>query len=145
MQKVIITTDLSPMKDEVIKRGLDLARKLDAAVDLVTVVNNQIDFEPLDYGMGVNERWLARQLYAEQELTDVKAAYPDLDIDVVVFVGDPKMEILDHAIERNASVIVMGTHGRTGIANWVMGSTAEFIVRHSPVPVFVIPYNKTKH
>lgn len=145
MEKVIITTDLSSMKEEVIKVGLDLARKLDATVDLITVVNNQIDFEPMDYSMGVNERWMARQLYAENELKEVKDAYPEMDIDVVVFVGDPKVEIIDHAIERDASMIVMGTHGRTGIANWVMGSTAEYIVRHSPVPVFVIPYNKSRH
>jgi nucleotide-binding universal stress UspA family protein len=40
---------------------------------------------------------------------------------------------------------VMGTHGRTGLDHLLIGSTAEFVIRHSPVPVLVVPYKRSKH
>ena len=43
------------------------------------------------------------------------------------------------AKEWNADIIVLGTHGRTGISHLIMGSVAEKIVRHSEIPVFIIP------
>lgn len=56
-------------------------------------------------------------------------------IEVKVVVGDPAHEIAVHAKEIDAHLIVMGTHGRTGLARFLLGSTAESVLRLSPVPV----------
>jgi hypothetical protein len=53
-------------------------------------------------------------------------------------IGLPKEEILNTAKEWQADLIVMGTHGRTGLLHLVMGSVAEHIVRHATVPVLVV-------
>lgn len=53
--------------------------------------------------------------------------------------GFPKEEILNTAKEWEADVIVMGTHGRTGLSHFFQGSIAEHVVRHARVPVLVIP------
>ncbi len=47
--------------------------------------------------------------------------------------------ILEVAREREADVIVMGTHGRTGLARTIIGSVADRVLRHSPVPVVLVP------
>jgi universal stress protein A len=52
--------------------------------------------------------------------------------------GTPRTEILAVAKEVGADLIVMGTHGRTGLAHLLFGSVAEYVVRHAPVPVFTV-------
>ncbi len=52
--------------------------------------------------------------------------------------GTPRQEILAVAQELGAGLIVMGTHGRTGLAHLLFGSVAEHIVRHAPMPVFTV-------
>lgn len=53
--------------------------------------------------------------------------------------GDPAHEILGVVGELNPSMIVMGTHGRRGLAHWLLGSVAEKVVRSSKVPVLTVP------
>ncbi len=52
--------------------------------------------------------------------------------------GNPAEEILKYAKKNHVDLIVMTTHGRSGISRWVFGSTADRILRHSPVPVLII-------
>jgi len=52
--------------------------------------------------------------------------------------GTPYREIIDAAEQLKADLIVMGTHGRGGLARLVIGSTAERVVRHAPCPVLVV-------
>ncbi|MRG93450.1 universal stress protein [Polyangium spumosum] len=52
--------------------------------------------------------------------------------------GDPAIEVLAAAEELGATMIVMGTHGRTGVAHLILGSVAEKVVRKSPVPVLTV-------
>ena len=77
---------------------------------------------------------------AEAHLRDL-AARLDRDgvtADVFVRVGKPADEIIRFATEHAADVIVMGTHGRTGIRHLIAGSVTERVVRTSPVPVLTI-------
>lgn len=52
--------------------------------------------------------------------------------------GNPHEEILEYVSEHDIDMVVMGTHGRTGIDRVVMGSVAERVVRQSPVPVLTV-------
>jgi nucleotide-binding universal stress UspA family protein len=60
------------------------------------------------------------------------------DATPVLHEGAPRQEILNTAAEIKADLIVMGTHGRTGLAHLLFGSVAEHVVRHASVPVFTI-------
>ena len=51
-------------------------------------------------------------------------------------VGDPATEIVRVAADHSADVIVMGTHGRTGLSRLLLGSVAEAVLRKAPCPVF---------
>ncbi|MFQ5956605.1 MAG: universal stress protein [Candidatus Brocadiales bacterium] len=60
------------------------------------------------------------------------------DVETMVTVGIPVIEIINAAKEKGADVIIMGTHGRTGIAHVIMGSVAENVVRRSSCPVLTV-------
>lgn len=62
-----------------------------------------------------------------------------LDVSTRVELGDPVSEILSTADEIDAAMIVMGTHGRTGLAHLLIGSVAEKVMRRSRRPVLTVP------
>jgi len=55
----------------------------------------------------------------------------------IVVLGRAADEILDYVTKNQMDLIIMGTHGRSGVSRWVIGSVADKIIRHSPVPVLV--------
>src|SRR5665647_1812506 len=111
MDTILIATDLSEMRTEVLKTGLDFAKKAKANVDLVTVINKNLDYFAQDTGMAFTDQWLERKYIAESELKKIKEENPELNIQINVWIGDPQSEIIEHAIKNNASMIVIGTHG----------------------------------
>ncbi|MDD4875763.1 MAG: universal stress protein [Dehalococcoidales bacterium] len=56
----------------------------------------------------------------------------------VVLQGNVAEKILDYAIENQVDLIMMSTHGRSGLSRWALGSVADRVVRHSPVPVLIV-------
>jgi nucleotide-binding universal stress UspA family protein len=66
----------------------------------------------------------------------VKAA--DLSVETAVREGDPRVAIVDEADEWGADLIVVGSHGRTGVKRWLLGSVAGAIVSHAPCSVEVV-------
>ena len=63
----------------------------------------------------------------------------DASTEIVVERGDACSEILRQAIDRKADLIVMGTHGRTGLRHVLLGSVTEKIIRNASCPVLVVP------
>ncbi|QLH34641.1 MAG: universal stress protein [Cyclobacteriaceae bacterium] len=50
--------------------------------------------------------------------------------------------MIEQATKLDISYLVIGTHGKTGLSHLVMGSNAEYLIRHTTVPVIVVPYKK---
>jgi nucleotide-binding universal stress UspA family protein len=126
------------------KVGFALAKKIGASVTLVTIINKFIDYVPADTGQVFENQWEARKDIAEKTLNEIKNNHIDVLTDIVTYIGDPKEDIIRLSVDRHSTFIVMGTHGRTGLSHLVMGSTAEYILRHSMIPVIVVPLNKIK-
>jgi nucleotide-binding universal stress UspA family protein len=61
-----------------------------------------------------------------------------LAVETVIVDGRPAEEILDYAKNNQVDLIVMSTHGKTGISRWYFGSAAEKVLQHSAVPVLMI-------
>ena len=72
----------------------------------------------------------------------VKKIDDSVKFEIVTKSGREDEEILTFATQENVDIIVMGTHGRTGIENVFFGSVAEKVLRHSPFPVLTIPCKK---
>jgi nucleotide-binding universal stress UspA family protein len=80
----------------------------------------------------------ARQRHAEQSLRE-RLAKPELaGINIVITFGDPGHEVTDYAQKVGADLIVMPSHGRTGIRRLLIGSVAERVVRLAHCPVLVL-------
>lgn len=73
---------------------------------------------------------------AREEMRKLAARYPQAT--TLMREGSPRATILDVAQEIGADLIVMGTHGRTGLAHIFFGSVAEYVVRHSRIPVLTV-------
>jgi len=69
----------------------------------------------------------------EEVMQTAFAGTPDVFVHVVIGRAGP--EIVDHARALEADLVVVGTHGRTGAAHALLGSVAEYVVRHAPCPV----------
>ena len=75
--------------------------------------------------------------FSEKVKTDFEERQDNVD-EIVVEQGNPVEKILTVASERNCDLIVMGTHGRSTLADVVMGSTARRVIRRSELPVLVV-------
>ena len=61
-----------------------------------------------------------------------------LSAESVVREGDPRSVIVDEAKDWDADLIVLGSHGYTGLKRWLLGSVAQFVVNHAPCSVLVV-------
>jgi nucleotide-binding universal stress UspA family protein len=134
--KVLIAVDGSPHSEHALEVGLALARRLGAEVGLVTVVD-PAPAVTIEAGVpSVDILTILRQ-EAAQVLEKAKAAAGELRTVTHQREGSPATEILQAAKEWGASLIVVGSHGRTGLSRLLMGSTAENVARHAEAPVLM--------
>jgi universal stress protein A len=130
---ILFPTDFSETTDAGLKYATSFARDTGARLVIVHV------HAPVAYGgeLGyvvpdTDETALRKQLEA------VVPADPAIEHEHRLLHGDPASEIVRLAEEEHADLIVMGTHGRTGLMRLLMGSVAEAVVRRAPCPVLTI-------
>lgn len=136
--KIVVPLDLSKVAASAIEPASDIARGLGDQLLLVTVSGRRIrqDLRALSESEGVEVPDLI-----EQYLRSTAAELNDIQVDCRVIKGDDAAASLVDFAEEQADLrmIVMATHGRTGIEKWRLGNVTEKVVRHSTVPVLVIP------
>ena len=129
---ILIPTDGSPGAQEAIEHGLEIAQQYEATVHALYVIDTRVSRSgPLLESL---------QLEGRKAVRDLEVAGTQAGVTVVTEVveGVPPQEILEYSAMQGIDLIVMGTQGRTGIDRFVMGSVAERVVRHSPVPVLMV-------
>jgi nucleotide-binding universal stress UspA family protein len=140
LKTILVPSDFSDCSDEALRYGLELARRFDAQLHLLHVVQDPVAQPWAAEGFSVPlfevvEQW---QRQAEERL---KASVPDADrgrVTIASVVATPYAEILDYAASHNVDLIVMGTHGRGGVTHMLLGSIAERVVRRAPCPVLTV-------
>ena len=140
--QILIAVDLSESSELVIKKGIELAIKMEASVILSSVIPMYVDYLQSQMSMVPtpwDEIYTAQKEAAIKELKLVQDKFPNIPIEIYVEVGNAKDVVIEKAIMEKVEYIVVGTHGRTGFSHVVMGSTAEYIVRHATMPVMVVP------
>lgn len=75
---------------------------------------------------------------AEERLNHYRAGLKGIEVSVEIRMGRPFSEITEVAAEMNVDVIILATHGYTGLKHVLLGSTAERVVRHAPCPVLTV-------
>ena len=142
---MMIAVDLGSFSEKLISTGVALAQKMNAPVTLFSVVEIGIGIGLPEGGPIYVDDVSARIREVEERLEAYRQNYPDADIHILVTSGSPKNETLEQAHAGNVSILVVGTHGRTGLDHMLLGSNAEYIIRHSRIPVLVVPYNSDAH
>jgi nucleotide-binding universal stress UspA family protein len=144
--KILHPTDFSECATEAQAVAVDLARRLDA--DLVLV---QVLVEAPLYSEGFISRRQVQTVYDAQrkwseETLEVRAEQlrqSGIKTSWRVQAGAPHEEIVRTAEEEDAGMIVMGTHGRSGLNRMVLGSVAERVIRRAPCPVLTVRQAKS--
>lgn len=135
---ILVPTDGSEPMADVIDRAVDLATQYDATVHALFVVNSDplgtIDVEIREHAIDSLEK---RGKSAVEAVTDA-AEEAGVDSTTTVERGIPSKEIVEYAEDRGIDMIVMGTHGRTGLSHFLLGSVAEKVIRQASVPVFLV-------
>lgn len=116
-----------------------LARALGSEIVLISIVDRSKAVGDIDAGIGMEEALVLLRKEAEQALEQARQEVASLPLRTVLVEGDPKHDILRVAHHVGAQLLVLGTHGRKGLARMVEGSVAEYVLRHSSLPVLVVP------
>ena len=153
IQKILIAVDDSRYADHAAEFGFEMARLCNAEVGLVNIIEPIIMPAGSDSITGIStevsmvdesEMVRIQKEAAENTVRRIHAQYAeDLKITNFTEYGLTADGILKCSAEFGADMIVIGTHGRTGIDRLFMGSIAENVVRHSKVPVLVVPLRES--
>lgn len=145
IDRILVPVDFSEYSKMALDYSIEFSKKFNSELILIYVIEPIV--YPSDFGLGqipINQVDFEIQSKAEEELkklveekvpADVKASH-------VVKTGKPFLEIINAAKELNCDLIIIATHGHTGIEHILFGSTAEKVVRKSPVPVLTVREKK---
>jgi nucleotide-binding universal stress UspA family protein len=141
--RIVVPVDFSTHADRAIDYAVMLGQQFGACVELFHVVEDpfgsggwgsEVYVSDLD---GLRARALEeskRRLEARRSMIPA----PGLPLVATVRMGHVAQTIVDYAKDVGADLIVMGTHGRTGLAHFIIGSVAERVVRVAPCPVLTV-------
>jgi universal stress protein A len=142
IKQIVVPVDFTGFSRRAADYAVMLARQFRAGIVLVHVI------EPFTYdineSMWVVDHYMALKTIAERLLRQQQQAlkHKGITARAVLRQGRPPSEIVDEARKRKADLIVMGTHGRTGLEHVVLGSVAERVVRWAPCPVLTVGSGK---
>ncbi|UVE49718.1 universal stress protein [Haloferax larsenii] len=134
---ILVPTDGSKAAERAIEHALDIAETYGATLHALYVVDTSI-YTSLDAGADVVIDALEREGdVATKHILDA-AEDAGVDADAEVTTGTAYRSIRDYIESHDIDLVVMGTHGRTGLSHYLLGSVTERVVRTSPVPVLTV-------
>jgi nucleotide-binding universal stress UspA family protein len=138
MKKILIAVDDGPTSEKVATIGFELGKQLQAEIALISVIDTSYVID----SSGVTQTDLAEVTKEDfrncQKLLTEKV-FKDFKIWKFLEEGQPPEMILKVAEEWGADLIVLGSHGKTGLVHLLMGSIAEKVMRNATRPLLIIP------
>ena len=149
MERILVLSDLSTASEAAFLYARDEAKLRSTSgvhIDIVTVLEPIVPaYVEFEFGLslvdtaGVTVELKSR---AKEKLTALKMKYFEsflAEIHLLELVGTAPKTILEFARANSASMIVMSTHGRSGVERLMLGSVAEKVIRNAPCPVLIVP------
>ncbi len=139
MGRVLVAADGSEASHSAVSAALELAKACSSKLELIAVA---VVFTNLEYDSALP--WVIEDAQKEMQtkLEPIRNMVKEAGVDCEISVHsgeDPAAEIVDQAVTNQVDMIVVGTHGRTGIKRFVMGSVAGNVIGHAPCKIFVVP------
>jgi nucleotide-binding universal stress UspA family protein len=142
IRKILVATDFSEDSEEATRYAVELGRALDGGVTLFHACQPQVYPTPDAGVIMVGPELIASLVEAARaalhEAAPRAAAALGRPVATELGEGAPTDCILRAAVDGGFDLIVMGTHGRTGLRHLLLGSVAEHVVRHSSIPVMTV-------
>jgi nucleotide-binding universal stress UspA family protein len=143
LKRILVATDFGEAAEAALNYGRELARMFGARLEVVHVADNvmarglgadgfTVDFSDMQRDIEAAERRQLEGLLFDEDRAMLKAK------PVLLISSSPAIAIAEYAKESEADLIVMGTHGRSGVTHLLMGSVAERVVRSAPCPVLTV-------
>lgn len=137
--RILLPTDGSRGNSRAVEQAIELAAQSDARLHVLFVV------EDLPYAPEMMDGQVAARLreIGEEAISDIRQRADDAGVSVETALedGTPHQSILEYADEEGMDLIVMGTHGRSGLDRYLLGSVTERVVRGADTPVLTVRVN----
>lgn len=139
-RKILVATDFSPSADAAAELGASLARAMGGSLTLLHVYQLPNFVLPDGTTVLTSSSTLGDIIsVVDQKLAALRDRLADgIPVETRAIEGDPAKGVVGAAREGDYDLVVVGTHGRTGLEHLLLGSIAEKIVRTSPVPVLTV-------
>lgn len=146
IDRILIAVEDSPYSDEAIRYGMMLAKKMGSKIAMVHAdeipVNTPYVADPMlsETPLMIPEMMEIQEEASKNLFKRINSEYGDgIEINKFIRVGRAQDEILAVAKEFKADLIILGTHGRTGLDHFISGSVSESVARKAKCPVLIIP------
>jgi universal stress protein A len=143
-KNILVPTDFSKFADAALKKAVDIATQSDTTIYLLHVIDEQIQLCAVDY-------CLSQELVKQLEKESIKASRDKLKKEAAAIIkakkvkvifdvkkGVPSEMILSEQKAKKIDLIVIASHGKTGILKQLMGSVADKVIKGSKCPVIVV-------
>ncbi|MCH7974208.1 MAG: universal stress protein [Bacteroidetes bacterium] len=141
IKKVLVPIDFSDYSKDALNYSINFNKCFNAELILIYVIEpviyptdfsaTQISIPPTDVEITKNAEASLKQLINKEIPLDIK-------INAIIKIGKPFVEIVETATEENIDLIIISSHGHSGIEKILFGSTAEKVVRKAPCPVLTL-------
>ena len=137
LETILLATDGSPASEPASDQAIDLATQVGARLLVVSVVASaRTPSEAAADGSRPSETRDSLSSKAQSIVQRARAAGADATF--LVWEGEPGDAIVAAADSENADLIIVGSHGRSGVSRFLIGSVSDYVVRHAHCPVMVV-------
>lgn len=141
IKKILVPIDFSDYSKKALQYTVKFAKSFSAELYLVYVIEPMV--YPADLSMGqmvIPQSEVNLSEKANNELAELatNAIGESLKYNILIKTGKPFMEVIETASEVDADLIIIATHGHTGVEHLLFGSTSEKVVRKAPCPVLTL-------
>lgn len=138
-KRILVPTDFSKTSLLAVWRAKTFARKFDAAIVLIHVIEKAPFISDMgNVAIALSDKEMAERAGIELNVLAQREFEPEIPFETQVTFGRPFQEINESAKKLKIDLIVIATHGYTGLRHTLLGSTAERVVRHAPCDVLVV-------
>ena len=144
-KNILVPYDFTNFGDMAFEKAMEIAKKFDSKLTLLTVIGSDIDTSGMDWARA-QEAYDDEENKAKEKLNKIKESNQDENVDVSVsIIHNPSVVdgILSFAENQNIDLIVMGSHGRSGFKKLVLGSAASGVVTKASCPVLIAKSSKS--
>jgi nucleotide-binding universal stress UspA family protein len=136
VKKILYPTDFSSYSNQAYFHAVALAENHQASLTVLFVYTPDFPAPPQAAAHATS------QAFWRDQLEQIRPLNPDIVVKHVFLEGDPAAELVRYAQDAAIDLVVMGTHGRTGLERLLMGSVAEKVLRDAPCSVLVVKLPK---